>query len=149
MQCDIIDDLHGATTLPAQHSPIIVTGGPLGQIIGRLSEDYLGDEELLLEAFEFLHTFFFEVGILFFVVAGVCVGAVLEEVNKLSEISELALDADGDGEVTLEELAEALDVSCMIVDTDGDGILSEEEKIDALKSTASNYNFIQAIIAER
>eukprot|EP00577_Skeletonema_sp_RCC1716_P006936 CAMPEP_0113438998 /NCGR_PEP_ID=MMETSP0013_2-20120614/38241_1 /TAXON_ID=2843 ORGANISM="Skeletonema costatum, Strain 1716" /NCGR_SAMPLE_ID=MMETSP0013_2 /ASSEMBLY_ACC=CAM_ASM_000158 /LENGTH=570 /DNA_ID=CAMNT_0000329743 /DNA_START=35 /DNA_END=1750 /DNA_ORIENTATION=- /assembly_acc=CAM_ASM_000158 len=127
----------------------VVTGGPLGQIIGRLSEDYLGDEELLLEAFEFLHTFFFEVGILFFVVAGVCVGAVLEEVNKLSEISELALDADGDGEVTLDELAEALDVSCMIVDTDGDGILSEEEKIDALKSTASNYNFIQAIIAER
>jgi len=127
----------------------VVTGGPLGQIIGRLSEDYLGDEELLLEAFEFLHTFFFEVGILFFVVAGVCVGAVLEEVNKLSEISELALDADGDGEVTLDELAEALDVSCMIVDTDGDGILSEEEKVDALKSTASNYNFIQAIIAER
>jgi len=127
----------------------VVTGGPLGQIVGRLSEDYLGDEELLLEAFEFLHTFFFEVGILFFIVAGVCVGAVLEEVNKLSEISELALDADGDGEVTLDELADALDVSCMIVDTDGDGILSYEEKIDALKSTASNKNFIETIIDEK
>ncbi len=67
-------------------------------------------------------------GILFFVVAGVCVGAVLEEVNKLSEISELALDVDGDGEVTLEELAEALEVRSMTIDTDGDGILSEEEK---------------------
>lgn len=55
----------------------------------------MGDEELLLEAFEFLHTFFFQVGILFFVVAGVCVGAVLEEVNQLEEISALALDADG------------------------------------------------------
>lgn len=109
----------------------------------------MGDEELLLEAFEFLHAFFFEVGILFFVVAGVIVGAVLEEVNKLSGISELALDADGDGEVTLEELAEALQVQSMIVDTDGDGVLSEEEKVDALKSTASSYNFIQTILEER
>jgi hypothetical protein len=94
----------------------VVTGGPLGQIVGRLSEEFLGEEELLLETFEFLHTFFFEVGILFFGIAGVVVGAVLQRVQKLSEISELALDADGDGEVTLEELAEALDVESMIVD---------------------------------
>ena len=73
----------------------VVTGGPLGSVVGNISEEYLGDEELLLEAFEFLHTFFFQVGILFFVVAGVCVGAVLEEVNQLEEISALALDADG------------------------------------------------------
>jgi hypothetical protein len=89
----------------------VVTGGPLGQIVGRLSEEFLGEEELLLETFEFLHTFFFEVGILFFGIAGVVVGAVLQRVQKLSEISELALDADGDGEVTLEELAEALDTA--------------------------------------
>lgn len=94
----------------------VVTGGPLGQIVGRLSEEFLGEEELLLETFEFLHTFFFEVGILFFGIAGVVVGAVLQRVQKLSEISELALDADGDGEVTLEELAEALDVESMVVD---------------------------------
>ena len=127
----------------------IVTGGPLGQLVGALSEEFLGEEELLLETFEFLHTFFFEVGILFFIVAGVCVGAVLEEVNKLSEISELALDVDGDGEVTLEELAEALQVKSMEIDTDGDGILSEEEKVDALKATVSNNNFIQTIFEER
>mmetsp|Transcript_3416 Transcript_3416/g.5698 ORF Transcript_3416/g.5698 Transcript_3416/m.5698 type:complete len:595 (-) Transcript_3416:490-2274(-) len=127
----------------------VVTGGPLGKIIAILSEDYLGDEELLLEAFEFLHTFFFEVGILFFVVVGVTVGAVLEEVNKLEEISELALDADGDGEVTLDELAEALNVTSMIVDTDGDGILSDEEKIEALKSATSSNNFIDTIIQEK
>lgn len=74
---------------------------------------------------------------------------MLDEVNKLSEISELALDADGDGEVTLDELADALDVSCMVVDTDGDGILSKEEKIDALKATAVNKSFIETIIDEK
>ena len=89
-------------------------------------------------------------GILFFVVAGVVVGAVLQEVNKLEEISELALDADGDGEVTLDELAEGLNVTSMIIDTDGDGILSDEEKIEALKSTsATGRNFIDTILQER
>ena len=123
----------------------IVTGGPLGHIVGGLSEEFLGDEELLLETFEFLHTFFFEVGILFFAIAGVVVGAVLLEVQKLSEISELALDADGDGEVTLDELADALQVKSMIVDADGDGVITEEEKIEALRASASDSNFLQNI----
>ena len=75
----------------------VVTGGPLGQVVGALSEEFLGGEELLLETFEFLHTFFFQVGILFFAIAGVVVGAVLQSVNKWSEISRLALDVAGDG----------------------------------------------------
>ena len=71
-------------------------------------------------------------GILFFLVAaGVVVGAVLREVQKLSEISELALDADGDGEVTLDELADGLDVGCMIVDLNGDGVIDEYETAEA------------------
>lgn len=126
----------------------IVTGGPLGQIIGNLSENFLGDEELLLETFEFLHTFFFEVGILFFGIAGVVVGAVLNRVQKLSEISELALDADGDGEVTLDELADALQVQSMIVDLDGDGVITEEEKIEALRATSDNINSISVIFED-
>jgi len=71
----------------------VVTGGVLGQIIESLSETYLGDGELLLETFEFLHTFFFQVGILFFAIAGVVVGAVLKDVQGLQQISDLALDA--------------------------------------------------------
>lgn len=74
----------------------VVTGGPLGQVVSSLSENYLGDEELLIETFEFLHTFFFQVGILFFAIAGIVVGAVLKDVQSLQTISELALDADGD-----------------------------------------------------
>jgi len=116
---------------------VVVTGGPLGNFIGDISEEFLGDEELLLETFEFLHTFFFEVGILFFVIAGLVVGAVLKEVSELSKISELALDADGDGEVTLDELADGLDVESMIIDLNGDGVIDEYEIAEALKVVAS------------
>ena len=121
----------------------VVTGGPLGQVVSSLSENYLGDEELLIETFEFLHTFFFQVGILFFAIAGIVVGAVLKDVQSLQTISELALDADGDGEVTLDELADALDVKSMIVDLDGDGIITDEEMVEALRSTSTDINSFQ------
>ena len=112
----------------------VVTGGPLGQVVGSISEEFLGDEELLLETFEFLHTYFFEVGVSFFLINGVVIWKVLQEVQQLEEISDLALDADGDGEVTLDELAEALDVDSVIVDLDGDGVITEEEKVAALRA---------------
>jgi len=118
----------------------IVTGGPLGQIISSLSSNYLNDDELLLETFEFLHTFFFQVGILFFAIAGIVVGAVLKDVQSLSTISELALDTDGDGEVSLDELADALQVDSMIVDLDGDGIITQEELTEAIRSKSTNIN---------
>lgn len=111
----------------------IVVGGPLGSIVEQISERFLDDGELLLETFEFLHTFFFQVGILFFAISGIVVGAVLKEVSELGQISELALDADGDGEVTLDELADALNVESMIVDLDGDGVIDEYEIGEALR----------------
>lgn len=126
----------------------ILTGGPLGQIVGKLSEEFLGEEELLLETFEFLHTFFFEVGILFFAIAGVVVGAVLQRVQKLSEISELALDADGDGEVTLEELADALQVESMVVDEDGDGKITEQEMINVLRKQSGDERSFANLVTE-
>ncbi|KAL7550248.1 hypothetical protein ACHAWF_017002 [Thalassiosira exigua] len=126
----------------------VVTGGPLGHIVGGVSEEFLGDEELLLETFEFLHTFFFQVGISFFAINGVVVGAVLREVQKLGEISELALDADGDGEVTLDELADALDVPSMIVDADGDGIITEEEKVEALRAASKDIASFVGVVSE-
>lgn len=129
-------------------STVVTGGGPLGQLVEALSEEFLGDGELLLETFEFLHTFFFQVGILFFAIAGVVVGAVLQEVQNLSEISELALDADGDGEVTLDELADALQVDSMIVDTDGDGVITEEEKIEALRSTSDDIDSFSNVFEE-
>lgn len=124
----------------------IVTGGPLGRVVSSLSEEFLGDDELLIETFEFLHTFFFQVGILFFVIAGVVVGAVLQEVQNLSEISALAMDADGDGEVSLDELADALKVQSMIVDMDGDGIITDEEKVEALRMATPPHQNVFADI---
>ena len=126
----------------------VVTGGPLGRVIESLSENYLGDDELLLETFEFLHTFFFQVGILFFVIAGVVVGAVLKDVQSLQLISELALDADGDGEVTLDELADALEVESMIVDLDGDGEITSDEMTEALRGASTNINSFSTFFKE-
>lgn len=109
------------------------TGGILGHVIEEISEHFLGDGEILLESFEFLHTAFFEVGIAFFVVSGVVVGAVLAEIQELSSISLLCLDTDGDGEVSLDELADALSVQSIVVDADGDGDITDEEMTDALR----------------
>ena len=114
-------------------SSFVLSGGVLGGYIEKLSENYLGEEEILLESFEFLHSAFFEVGIGFFLIAGTTVYAVLKEVQKLQQISELALDTDGDGEVSLEELADALNVESLVVDADGDGTITAEEVTDALR----------------
>ena len=34
----------------------VVTGGPIGQVVEGMSDEFLGEGELLLETFEFLHT---------------------------------------------------------------------------------------------
>ena len=41
-------------------STVVTGGGPLGQVVGGLSKEFLGDDELPPETFEFLHTFFFQ-----------------------------------------------------------------------------------------
>ncbi|CAM9557605.1 unnamed protein product, partial [Heterosigma akashiwo] len=118
-------------------SLFVTHGSPLGHLIEEASEKYLGEGEMLLETFEFEHSAFFQVGIGFFVVCGVVVGAILSEIQKISEVSELVLDTDGDGEVSLEELADALDVKRVVVDADGSGCFDEEEVRDALRATSA------------
>jgi len=76
------------------------------------------------------------------------VGAVLQRVQKLSEISELALDADGDGEVTLDELAEALQVESMVVDTNMDGNISDDEMIEALRKQSGDEKSFANLVTE-
>lgn len=112
----------------------------IGRILGEISEEFLGESDILLEVFENLHNAFFEVGIAFFLVMGTVVFAVLKRISELSEISQLAIDTDGDGEVTLEELADALNVESLIVDLDGDGELSDDEIKFALRKV-KNRNF--------
>ena len=115
---------------------VAVTGnGPLGILIGQVSEEWLGNEEVLLETFEFLHTAFFEVGIAFFAISGLMVASVLGQIQSLAEVSKLAtLDINGDGDVDLNELAEALEAPTIQVDLDGDGDLDDEEIRAALAS---------------
>lgn len=129
---------------------VFATSNPergLGRILSEISETYLGQEEILIESFEALHTAFFEVGIGFFIVIGTVVYAVLVRINQLSDISSLALDTDGDGEVSLNELADALNVQAMIVDVDGDGIISEEECMMALRQTKKRSFIEEAMLS--
>jgi hypothetical protein len=113
---------------------VVVTGGPLGHTIGELSERFLGDEEILLETFEFLHTAFFEVGIGFFLIAGLTVAEVLKKIESLKVFSETIFDVDGNGQVSLEELAGALKIYSIEVDSNQDGNLDEEEVQRAVRS---------------
>jgi EF hand len=112
---------------------VFVTGGPLGHYIGALSENFLGDEEILLETFEFLHNAFFEVGIGFFLIAGLTAAQVLRKIESLQSVSRAVFDTDKDGKVSLEELADILKVGAVAVDLDGDGRLTKEEVQQALR----------------
>ena len=113
---------------------LVVVDGPLGDVIGQLSEDFLGNEEILLETFEFLHTAIFEVAIAYFLVAGTVVARLVNQIKYLEEFSLAVLDMDGDGNVSLEELAVFLDVDAVVVDANGDGVLDEEEVANALRA---------------
>lgn len=110
-----------------------VMGGILEPYIEQISEEFLGESDTLVETFEFLHEVFFQVGVGFFFVSGVAVGEVLLEIKRLGEISQTALDTDGDGEVTLEELADALHVEAIVVDANNDGEIDDEEITAALR----------------
>jgi len=125
---------------------VVVTGGPLGGLVGEISERYLGDEEILLESFEFLHTAFFEVGVGFFLISGFTVAKVLDKIESLSDFSRAVFDTDADGNVCLEELADVLQVDTVTVDLDGDGELTEEEISQALQKTPKPTLYEQLFI---
>jgi len=114
---------------------VVVVDGPLGNIVGGISERFLGNEEILLESFEFLHTAFFEVGIAFFVISGLTVTKVLQRLDSLQTVTRAVFDVDNDGRSSLAELADVLQVDTLVVDRDGDGELSDEEISQALRST--------------
>lgn len=125
---------------------VVVTDGPLGGIVGHISERYLGNEEILLESFEFLHTAFFEVGVGFFLISGFTVAKVLNKISSLQDFSKVVFDTNEDGNVCLEELADVLDVDTITVDLDGDGNLSDEECSQALRKTPTPTLYEQLFI---
>lgn len=124
---------------------VFVTGGLPGLFIADLSNRFLGDENILLESFEFLHSAFFEVGVGFFILSGLVVGAVLKEIQGISYISKMAIDLDGDGDVSMEELALAMNIEPRIIDKDGDGLISESEMVDALRNIKKDGPFLDEL----
>ena len=60
----------------------------LGNVVSTLSETYLGDEEILLESFEFLHEVFFQTAIVFFVATGVVITAIVSQINSITAMVE-------------------------------------------------------------
>lgn len=110
---------------------LVVVQGPFGGVVGATSEVFLGNEEILLEAFEFLHTSFFEVGVSFFVITGLTVLGCARQVESLEIVSRAYFDLNQDGEVELSEIAEVLNVDSYVVDSNQDGILSQQELCEA------------------
>jgi len=60
----------------------------LSQIIGHFSETYLGDEEILLESFEFLHEVFFQTAIIFFVTTAFVITRIVSQINSVTKMAE-------------------------------------------------------------
>lgn len=106
----------------------VVTAGPLGPTLALMSEQFLGDEHILLETFEFLHTAFFEVGVLFFIIAGWTVAKVLKKIESLADFSRVLFDTDCNGNVCLDDLANILNVDTVIaMDFNQEGTLNVDE----------------------
>jgi hypothetical protein len=117
---------------------VVVTGGPLGQVVADLSEHYLGNEEILLESFEFLHDAFFEVGVGFFVVSGLTVAKVLKRLESFELVSRAALEPEGDEQACLSDLADILQVAMLDVGMDCSGTLTADEILGALRKIPRN-----------
>lgn len=92
---------------------------PFQQLVGELSQTYLGDEEILIESFEFLHSVFFQVGIAFFAAAGAMVWICLNEIRELRRLTEVGIDENGSCMATPEKLAQYVSVT----DLPNDGTL--------------------------
>jgi hypothetical protein len=68
------------------HQPQIAQG------IQQLSEEYLHDEEILVESFEFLHQAFFQTGMAFFAVAAIIIVQVIGTIEKVSKMAETTVN---------------------------------------------------------
>jgi hypothetical protein len=107
---------------------------PFGRVIGQLSEEYLGEEEVLLETFEFLHSAFFEVGIAFFLIVGVMVKQVVDELYQLQNLSDIAITEEGTCTATTDKLADILGAKPI----SAGGCTAELSDIDALDRLVKN-----------
>ena len=87
---------------------VAVVDGPLGSLVGSLSQQFLGNSAILLESFEFLHQSFFEVALCFFFIASITVTSVVRQVKALELVSRTVFDLNGDGHVSLGEVAQVL-----------------------------------------
>ena len=118
---------------------VVTGGGPVGDIVAGLSEEFLGDEEILLETFEFLHSSFFEVGVGFFLVASLTVTKVLQKLESLNDVSQDIFANDASGNGCLQQLATALQVENITVDfTDEITARTEQRMLQVAKTTRKN-----------
>jgi hypothetical protein len=72
-----------------------------------LSMELFGEEEILVENFEFLHSAFFQVGVGFFVVVGAMTAAGIRKLNEIKTVEGLQMDLEtGACTATAEKLAQ-------------------------------------------
>lgn len=60
----------------------------LGDAMAGLSEHFLGDEEILIESFEFLHEVFFQAAIVYFATVSFMIVRMLETITQITTITE-------------------------------------------------------------
>ena len=106
---------------------------PFRDVIGHVSEYYLGEEEILLEDFEFLHSAFFQVGIAFFAMSGLMVAESLAKIRKIRALQGIGLDEQGDCTATEQGLADIMQAQTLPADSNVS--LSDEEALRLIPRT--------------
>ena len=118
-----------------------IAEGYFAHSIEMMSELSFGEEEALVEAFEWFHNKFFEVATIFCIFGGGMLFYVVGSVRKLMGDIQKA-DADGDGDVTIEEFTAAF----------GEGSLDDKRLLQMVMScsiglsTADSYLFSERFI---
>ena len=106
---------------------------PFEPALAHLSEEYLGEEEILLESFEFLHTAFFQVGIAFFAAAGYQVAVSLRNIDSLKDLETIGTDKnDGTCMATSSRLVTFLDAPSL---PPRDTSYSDQQVLDLIPRT--------------
>ena len=109
-------------------------GGSNREFLHETSVTLFGEEDILLESFEFLHSAFFQVGVAFFLAVGVMVVIGLQKLDEIKTIQELQTDEQGFCTATPEKLIKYLPVdsgekrSNCLVDLWNEITMSTEER---------------------
>lgn len=102
---------------------LVLGNSSVKEVLLGLSLAFFGEEEILVENFEFLHTAFFQVGVGFFVVVGAMTVAGIRKLDEIKSVEGLQMDPEtGACTATLEKLVQYVPMTKM--DDDNNNLLA-------------------------